>query len=168
MKDIHLMYLASLYICFDLDPSIPQTDKERLLLSLKEKLKQKFRNKLTLKIDDQENSLALAFFEHNYEKVQFYFNEILEFLEGRSEARIHFHHEQIFSWFQGQFVDSSQQNSFNINEEKNNVVHPPYKTLSAMETHKKTIVYSDKDEDEDMSPIASRFARRNFRIPTRK
>ena len=78
MKDIHLMYLASLYICFDLDPSIHQTDKDRLLLSLKEKLKQKFRNKLTLKIDDQENSLALAFFEHSYEKVPFYFNEILE------------------------------------------------------------------------------------------
>ena len=71
------MYLASLYICFDLDPSIHQTDKDRLLLSLKEKLKQKFRNKLTLKIDDQENSLALAFFEHSYEKVPFYFNEIL-------------------------------------------------------------------------------------------
>jgi hypothetical protein len=160
------MYLASLYVSFDLDPSIPSPDKERLLLSLREKLKQKFRNKLSVKNDYQESSIVIAFFDHNYEKIKSNLHSILDHLEGSSEARIGFHHEQIFSWFNGQFVDSSQNKQFDHQEEKNKILKSPRFT-AYNEIREKTIIYSDHDEEESM-PIPSRFTRRNFRIPTRK
>lgn len=160
------MYLASLYICFDLDPSIPQPDKDRLLLSLREKLKQKFKNKLTVKIDEAENSLAVAFFEHNYEKLKSNLNNIMEHFETSSEARIGFNHEQIFTWFNGEFVDSQQNNLFDLDTEKNKMLKS--RRVSALtEGREKTIIYSDNEDDENM-PLPSRFTRRNLRIPTRK
>lgn len=166
MRDIHLMYLASLYICFDLDPSIPSADKDRLLLSLREKLKQKFKNKLTVKIDEQENAIAVAFFEHNYGKLKSHLTHILEHLEASSEARISFQQEQIFSWFNGQFVDSRQNKLFDVSEEKNKMLKSRRMSTLA-EVCEKTIIYADTEDDE-MAPITSRFIRRNLRIPTRK
>jgi hypothetical protein len=160
------MYLASLYISFDLDPSIPQMDKDRLLLSLREKLKQKFKNKLSIKIDEPENAIAIAFFEHNFEKIRINANNIIEHFEERSEARISFHHEQIFSWFNGEFIDT-QQNKVLSWDPLNKHSNFNSKTSSLKTTDHKTIVYSDSDED-DSVPIPSRFTRRNFRIPTRK
>ena len=160
------MYLASLYICFDLDPSIPSTDKDRLLLSLREKLKQKFKNKLTVKIDDLENALAVAFFDHNYEKLKSHLSHILEHIESSSEARIGFYQEQIFSWFDGQFVDSQQNKLFDLSTEKNKLLKSR-RIPTHSESQAKTIIYSDNEDDENM-PIPSRFARRNLRIPTRK
>lgn len=166
MKDIHLMYLASLYISLDLDPSIPTPDKDRLLLSLREKLKQKFKNKLTVKIDDQENALAVAFFDHSYEKLNVHMHHIMEHLEGSSEARIGFHQEQIFSWFNGQFVDSEQNKLFDLSSEKNKLTKSR-RVAALADIHEKTIVYSNNEDDESR-PIPSRFTRRNLRIPTRK
>ncbi|MES2615380.1 MAG: hypothetical protein V4591_08195 [Bdellovibrionota bacterium] len=156
------MYLASLYVCFDLDPSIPQTDKDRLLLSIREKLKQKFRNKLTAKIDEMENSIAVAFFEHNYEKLKTHLHHISEYLEASSGARISFQQEQIFSWFNGQFSEANQNKLFDLSEEKNKLTRS--RQISAMA---ETIVYTN-NEDEETMPIPSRFTRRNLRIPTRK
>ena len=160
------MYLASLYISFDLDPSIPAMDKDRLLLSLREKLKQKFKNKLTVKINKEENAIATAFFDHNYEKLKSQLSNILESIESSSEARVGFYHEQVFSWFNGQFVDSHENKLFDINAEKNGIQNSRRNSASA-DSRDKTIIYSDNDDDEIM-PIPSRFARRNFRIPTRK
>lgn len=160
------MYLASLYVSFDLDPSIPGADKDRLLLSLREKLKQKFKNKLTIRMNKEENGLAIAFFEQNYDKLKANFVSILDQIESCSEARIGFSQEQIFTWYQGQFIDSQDLNAFAPKKEvATSSSHRGF--TAAGELREKTIIYSDRDDDDAM-PIPSRFDRRNVRIPTRK
>ncbi len=160
------MYLASLYIYFDLDPSMVSADKDRLLLSLREKLKQKFKNKFASQIDEVENSLAIAFFNQNNEKINAYVKDIIDYLESTSEARLSSHTSQVFTWFNGQFIDSDQTDLFNLSSESNQTNHSR-RAACVKEVSQKTIVYSDTEED-DINPIPSRFARRHLRLPTRK
>ncbi len=139
-------------------------DRDRVLRSLREKLKQKFSHRVTVRADEGETSLAIALFDENYERIKSRLDEIHEKVEAAGEARIRFHQGQIFYWFNGKFVETNDSLAYsekNLSEFKNstNITRP-------FRVQEKTIVYTDKDED--LSSIPSRFSRRNLRIPTRK
>ncbi len=139
-------------------------DRDRVLRSLREKLKQKFSHRVTVRADEEETSLAIALFDENYERIKSRLDEIHEKVEAAGEARIRFHQGQIFYWFNGKFVETNDSLAYsekNLSEFKNstNIARP-------FRVQEKTIVYTDKDED--LSSIPSRFSRRNLRIPTRK
>ncbi|APJ03700.1 hypothetical protein [Silvanigrella aquatica] len=159
------MYLASLYIVLDLDPEIMVTDRDRVLRSLREKLKQKFTHRITVRADEEETSLAIALFDDNYERIKSRLDEIHEKVEAAGEARIRFHQGQIFCWFNGKFVETNDSLAYseqNLSDFKNAT-----QITRSFRAQEKTIVYTDKDDDMNSS-IPSRFSRRNIRIPTRK
>lgn len=159
------MYLASLYIVLDLDPEVATSDRDRVLRSLREKLKQKFTHRITVRADENETSLAIALFDDNYERIKSRLDEIQERIEAAGEARIRFHQGQIFCWFNGKFVETNESLAYseqNLSEFKKGT-----NITQAFRAREKTIVYTDKDDDM-ASPIPSRFSRRNLRIPTRK
>lgn len=141
------------------------TDRDRVLRSLREKLKQKFTHRITIRADEEETSLAIALFDDNYERIKSRLDEIHEKVEAAGEARLRFHQGQIFCWFNGKFVETSDSLAYsekNLNEYKSTANIP--RNFRAQE---KTIVYTDVDDDMS-STIPSRFSRRNLRIPTRK
>ncbi|WGL59834.1 hypothetical protein QEJ31_14985 [Pigmentibacter sp. JX0631] len=159
------MYLASLYIVLDLDPEIMVNDRDRVLRSLREKLKQKFNHRITVRADEKETSLAIALFDDNYERIKSRLDEIHEKVEAAGEARIRFQQGQIFYWFNGKFVETNDSLAYsekNLSEFKNSGAN----ITRSFRVQEKTIVYTDKDDD--LSSIPSRFSRRNLRIPTRK
>ncbi|WP_186644317.1 hypothetical protein [Fluviispira vulneris] len=160
------MYLASLYIVIDLDPEVVPSDRDRLLRSLREKLKQKFTHRITIRADEDETSLAIAMFDDNYERIKARLDEIHEKVDAAGEARIRFHQGQIFCWFNGRFVETNE--SLAYSEENLSEFNQRTNISKAFRAREKTIVYTDKDDDDMSSPVSSRFSRRNLRIPTRK
>ncbi len=140
-------------------------DRDRVLRSLREKLKQKFTHRITVRADEGETSLAVALFDDNYERLKSRLDEIHERVEAAGEARIRFHQGQIFCWFNGKFVETNDSLAYseqNLNEFKN-----ASNIARSFRSQEKTIVYTDKDDDMPAS-MPSRFSRRNLRIPTRK
>lgn len=146
------MYLAAFYVALDVDPEVTSFDRQRLLRSLREKLKQKFQHRLVAGIDADEMAISVSFFDDSFERSKARIESIQESIEAAGEARIRFCQEQIYMWFDGQFVETENENQ---------------KFYQSMNAKEKTIVYADAEE-EDMVPIPSRFSRKNFRIPTRK
>ena len=159
------MYLASLYIVLDLDLEVTLTDRNRVLRSLRDKLKQKFTHRITVRADEGETSLAIALFDDNFERIKSRFEEIQEKIDAAGEARIQFHQGQIFCWFNGKFVETND--SLTYNKENQPEFKHGRNISQSFRVQEQTIVYTDKDDDAAAS-ISSRFQRKNLRIPVRK
>ncbi|RDB35821.1 MAG: hypothetical protein DCC88_08240 [Spirobacillus cienkowskii] len=159
------MYLASLYVVLDLDPEIMVTDRDRVLRSLREKLKQKFSHRITVRADENEGSLAVALFDDNFERIKSRLDDVHEKIDAIGEARVRFHQEQIFCWYNGKFVETNDSLAFS--EQNTNHFKGNSTITHSFHRQEKTIVYTDKD-DEIASAIPSRYSRRSLRIPTRK
>lgn len=157
------MYLAALCVALDIEPEVTRSDRERLLRSLREKLKQKLHHRVTIGVDYEDVCLFMSFFDENFERCKARIDSLYESIEAAGEARIRFYEEQIYRWFDGQFVEAAS----GILQAPEMEV-PTHRKLGHFQPSKeKTIVYADSEED-DMVPISSRFSRRNLRIPTRK
>jgi hypothetical protein len=151
------MYLASSYIVLDLEPKIAPFDRNRVLRFLREKLRQTLSSKTIIHLDENKTSLVIALFDNNYERIKKKLEEIQEKLEAAGEARVCFHQEQIFCWFNGKFVETSD-----------SIIYREKKIQTDLKkSQEKTIVYKDQDE-ETLPSFPSRFSRKNLKIPTRK
>ena len=160
------MYLASLYLTLDVEPDVSPSDRERLLRALREKLKQKLNQRVTVRTDEEACAIVMAFFEKNYESCRLRIESMQEFIDSMGEARISYAKGQIFSFFDGKFAEVKDHidplfshSDIYTSAQKNK--------RSSFQKIEQTIVYTDKDEDSGLLN-SSRFSRKQIRIPTRK
>lgn len=160
------MYLAAFYVAFDVDPELTSFDRQRLLRSLKEKLKQKFHHRIAVSGDEEEMAICASFFDDCFDRLKTRAEAIQESVESAGEARIRFCQLQTYLWFDGQFMETDSE--VLLDADKAGSRHSSHQKFPhSAHAKEKMIVYADAEEEE-MVPIPSRFSRKNFRIPTRK
>ena len=162
------MYLTSLYLTLNLDTEVSSFDRERVLRSLRDKLKTTFGSKITLRTDDG-NAIVIAFLEDKLERIAPRCEALLARVDEAGEARVLSSQRQTFAWFEGEFTELPHESSYEDLGETHLFVN---RGLSSNQG--KTIVYSHPEEhlgtteDEDTGHTFRRPSRRQFRIPVRK
>jgi hypothetical protein len=148
------MYLGVLYVTLDLEPEVTSSDREKLLRSLRDKLKNAFGQRMTVRTDG-ESAVMVAFFDEGYARTKLRCDEILEKIEGSGEARVDFSQSQVFSWFDGSFQECVSDEE-NDDEEEND--------------DGQTIRYAQPEDEEVQRPrlIPSRFSRKPMKPPVRR
>jgi hypothetical protein len=160
------MYLATLHVSLDLEPEVASEGREKVLRALRDRLKQAFGSRITVRTDD-DAAIVIAFLDDNYERAQSRIKESLDRIEGASEARVFHSHSQVFMWFDGKFQETREE----LEQFHDNPLSPSNAGRTKMNggnANGKTIRYASEDEDDDFSPIPSRLSRKSLRIPTRK
>lgn len=160
------MYVALIHVTLDLEPEVHATDRERVLRTLRDRIKNHFGARVTCRTDDNE-AVAVAFFDEIHDRVKTRSEEILERIESAGEARIATTNVQILAWFDGSFQETKD----SLEESDRNAVQ----SSAGPGYGGRTIVYGDDDGSMDdpaprsgFGPIPSRLSRRNMRLPTRK
>jgi hypothetical protein len=124
------MFLVSLHLTFQLDPETTTPDRERVLRSIRDRIKNNHGNRLTTRTDD-DAAVALAFFDSSLSKAESRAEAILEEIENYSQARIDSQTVQFYEWFEGAFEElpsaepdsSVQKPSFRKSVSLNDVVY---------------------------------------------
>jgi hypothetical protein len=170
------MYMASVHITLNLEPEVSSADRERVLRTIRDRLRQAFGQKITVRTDE-EASLWVIWLDDNFSRLKSRLEDILERVESAGQARILNHTEQWFGWFDGKFTEAGQLAQDLEDEEMSEsgfaggeFVPPRSAFLTARgdkNRFEKTIIYQHDDDSEDRSAL-SRTARRQIRIPTRK
>lgn len=166
------MYLATLHVTLDLEPEVAQSDRERVLRALRDRIKHNHGSRVTVRTDD-DSAIAVALMDDNLERAKVRLEELLESLDNAGQARILTAAKQVFAWFEGRFQETAESRQENESDGVRLAgsdgdslgrfglmgrIRPP-----------KTIVYSDEDEDYETVPQQGRnLGRRGLRIPTRK
>jgi hypothetical protein len=148
------MYLGVLYVVLELEPEVTSNDRERLLRSLRDRVRAAFGQRLTVRYDG-ESAIMCSFFDESYARTRSRCDEILEKIESSGEARIELSNPQVFMWFEGAFQECADDEDEDDGEGESG----------------ETIRYADNDEDERPEKprlIPSRFARRNVRVSSRR
>jgi hypothetical protein len=154
------VYLGTSRISFDLEPEVSQQDRERVLRALRDKLRSALGHRVTVRTDD-EDSVFIAFFDENLERVKDRLESIAESLENAGQARIFSSTEQIFCWFEGAFLEIPE-SKLKREEDDTSSQTPGYgKGFLGI-----TIKYADDDDDIPASKVA--LGRKGLRLPTRK
>lgn len=158
------MFLATLFVSMDLDPEVPTVDREKVLRSLRDKLRQFFTHRISVRTDD-DAALFVSLFDESFERAKSRIEDVLEKIEHTGEARVADHFAQVFEWFDGHFVETREELDVNelVGDGKGSLMRRPNEAGQS-----KMIVYKEDEEDDDMSPLPTRFNRRTMRIPTRK
>jgi hypothetical protein len=158
------MYLATIYVTLDLEPEVTTSHRERLLRSIRDRLRQNFGQRITIRTDD-EASITIAFFDESHGRVKARAEEMIERLESFGEARILSSTIQVFQWFDGKYQETRE--SMSENEEESDDSESFSGRLRApvgggrSRGRDSTIRYDD--EDGEAEPIPSRFGRRPIR-----
>lgn len=171
------MYMATVHITLDLEPEVSSTDREKVLRAVRDRLKQTFGQRMTVRTDE-EASLWVAWLDDNFTRLHDRLEEILERVESAGQARVLDHTEQWFAWFEGRFVetgadfedlsaaDEDDQHSSATGEFM--PTRPSFLTAGRSRNRfDKTIIYQHDDEP-DRSSALGRSNRRQVRLPTRK
>jgi hypothetical protein len=148
------MYLGVLYVTLQLEPEVTSSDREKLLRSLRDKLKHAFGQRMTVRTDG-ESAVMVAFFDEGFTRAKLRSDEILEKIEGSGEARVEFSQSQVFSWFDGSFQEcASDEDDDDENENEDG----------------QTIRYAQPEDEDVQRPrlIPSRFSRRPLKSPVRR
>ncbi len=139
------MYLSLLHFELDLDPNISIPQKEKVLRSLREKLKCKFSNRIIVKVDGDKNGYHISFFEESFECCQSQIEMILVYAESTGESRIKNSIFQILSWFEDRFVETPYSTHCAESE--------TYTKKNSFNRYKnKLIVYSKEEDDLSVYP----------------
>ena len=191
------MYLASLHVTLDLEPEVAQSDRERLLRALRDRVKQIHSARVTVRTDD-DSSIVIALLDDNLERAKSRLEEIGDLLDNAGQARILVTTAQVFAWFEGRFQETADSRA----QGDEDAGHPRFsdtlsgaagpgrfggpgrspgfaaKGWSEKERPEKTIVYEDEDADDfekpglqvrSLAPTGGQgLGRRGMRIPTRK
>lgn len=171
------MYMATVHITLDLEPEVSSTDREKVLRAVRDRLKQAFGQRITVRTDE-EASLWVAWLDDNFARLHDRLEEVLERVESAGQARVLDHDEQWFAWFEGKFVETGADfdDLLEDGEEEQGPSRPGefMPTRSAFLTAgrsrnsvDKTIIYKHDDEPERSSALG-RNDRRQVRLPTRK
>lgn len=147
------MYLGVLYVTLDLEPEVTSNDRERLLRALRDRLRQSFGQRLTVRTDG-ESAVMAAFFDESYVRTKTRCDEILEKVDASGEARVEFSSAQIYAWFDGAFQEC-------VNDEEDD---------SEKQDSLETIRYAQPEDEEESRPrlIPSRFSRKPAKINGRR
>ncbi|MFZ9520349.1 MAG: hypothetical protein ACO3A4_07720 [Silvanigrellaceae bacterium] len=169
------MYMATVHITLDLEPEVSSNDRERVLRTIRDRLRNSFGQRITVRTDE-EASLWVSWLDDNFARLQDRLEEILERVDSAGQARVLSHTEQWFCWFEGKFQETgSLADEF---DEDDNESNPDslrggefMPTRSALLTPRhaknrfdKTIIYEREDEQD----ASSTLSRRQLRLPTRK
>lgn len=126
------MHLASFHFDLDLDPAISLPQREKVIRSLREKIKYKFSSRIIIKPDSNNQGYHLSFFGESFNFCQSQVEAILTYAESTGECRIKNPTYQIFRWHEDRFVDTPcPSQSLDPEKSKNN---------------EKMIVYPDEDD----------------------
>ena len=178
------MYLASLHVTLDLEPEVASSDRERVLRSLRDRLKSHYGARVTVRTDD-DSAVVVAFLDDNLERAKTRLDEITENLDDAGQARILSSVRQVFAWFEGVFQETAESRHENAGNRADSQGGSPFAgTFSAAQMPlappsrgpgflgkprpPQTIVYADEDEEFEAPPQGRGLGRRGLRIPTRK
>jgi hypothetical protein len=169
------MYMATVHITLDLEPEVSSADREKVLRSVRDRLKQTFGHRITVRTDE-EASLWVAWLDDNYTRLHDRLEEVLERVESAGQARVLDHSEQFFAWFEGKFSETgadfedlaAEDDDTDSADREFMPTRPGFLTAPGSRNRfNKTIIYSHDDEPERSSALG-RNDRRQVRIPTRK
>lgn len=155
------MYLASLYLTLNLDTEVSQFDRERVLRSLRDRLKQSFGSRITVRTDD-DHAIAVGFFSDRLEAIETKCEAVMARIDAAGEARILSSQRQVFAWVGDEFRELEHERR---GEGAGAQATPGWAGFTG--TNGRTVVYAQEDED-DRVEMVSRPSRRQFRIPVRK
>ena len=110
------MFLSSLYILLNLDTEVSSFDRERVLRSLRERLKNSFGQSITLRTDT-DSAIAVAFLEDSLERAHNRAEAVLSRLEEAGEARVLSVQTQIFAWHEGEFRELEHERTYDDMQE---------------------------------------------------
>lgn len=162
------MYLGTLYVILDLEPEVTSTDRERILRKIRDRLRQAFSQRVTIRTDD-EDAIAIALFDNSYGAVHARLDDITEHIENLGEARLSFSTPQVFRWYDGMFrsTDSPPEDLAACGTDdaapraRGRNAGNPSSTNGFKRYH--------QDEDEQgFTPIPTRFGRRGSKTPGRR
>lgn len=174
------MYMATVHIILDLEPEVSSADREKVLRTIRDRLRNTFGQRITVRTDE-ESSLWVVWLDDNYARLQDRLDDILERVDSAGQARVLNHTEQWFAWFEGKFEETGQHDdAFGSEEDENEDFPRPSKPgeflpprsgfltdRSSRNRTEKTIIYQHDDELEGSSGL-TRSSRRQIRLPTRK
>lgn len=162
------MFLATLKVSMDLEPEVPTQDRERVMRSLRDKVRQSFNHRVIVRTDD-DVSLFMALYDDSFERARERVEDLIELIDTAGEARIELSHAQVFSWFDGNFVETKDRLDLPNDGGRGDEQGAIGGGMSRHTQQDKMIVYNNEDDgDETSQGAASRFNRRQMRIPTRK
>jgi hypothetical protein len=154
------VYLGTARVTFDLEPEVSTADRERVLRALRDKLRTHLGHRITVRTDD-EDSLFLALFDDNLERVKDRLENLQETLENAGQARILSTTQQIYCWFEGSFMELPESKA-----ERNDQDFDSQDLGGGKSFLGKTIRYAD--EDDEVPPSKINLGRKGLRLPTRK
>jgi hypothetical protein len=171
------MYMATVHIILDLEPEVSTSDREKVLRSIRDRLRQVFGQKITVRTDD-EASLWVVWLDDSFPRLEERLDDVLERVESAGQARVLNHTEQWFAWHEGHFVETGtiaqeledeQLTEHSLSSTRDFM--PPRSAFltdrSTRNRFEKTIIYHHEDELEGRSALGS-STRRQIRLPTRK
>lgn len=174
------MFLTSLYILLNLDTEVSAFDRERVLRSLRERLKNSFGQSITLRTD-ADSAIAVAFLEDNLERANNRAEAVLSRLEEAGEARVLSVQTQVFAWQEGEFRELEHERTYDdLEEHTASMTMPlsrtrqPGKAAGKDSSGGRKVNFGDEFDDlldeasDEMIGMAKRQTRRNLRIPVRK
>lgn len=168
------MYMATVHIILDLEPEVTSSDREKVLRSIRDKLKNSFGQRITVR-SDEEASIWVAWLDENFTRLQSRLEEILDRVESAGQARVLNHTEQWFAWFEGHFQETGEnfedlESDEELDGENGEFMpsRPAFLTPgSSRNSFGRTIIYKHDDESEGGSALG-RSVRKQIRLPTRK
>lgn len=168
------MYMATVHITLDLEPEVTSSDREKVLRALRDKLKNSFGQRITIRTDE-EASLWVAWLDDQFERLQSRLEDILERIDSAGQARVLQHTEQWYSWHEGRFQEVGENfEDLQIDTEDANDTGefvPSRQAIltprSSRNTFGRTIIYQH-DEDSESGTALGRTVRKQIRLPTRK
>lgn len=168
------MYLATLHVTLDLDPEVALSERAKVLRSLRDKLKQHYGYRITIRTDD-DAGLAVAFFDENYGPIKSRIKDVIDAIDGAGEARISVTQGQVFCWYDGRFQETRESLASDCDQTYGAGSGQDFdggnngRESSTRRGQPKTIVYNNDDDDAlAVIPPSGGFNRRNVRLPTRK
>lgn len=168
------MYMATVHITLDLEPEVSSADRERVLRTIRDRLRQTFGQRITVRTDE-EASLWVIWLDDNFTRLKDRLDDVLERVESAGQARVLNHTEQWFAWFEGKFAETGQLaadlgESDDEDSSDREFVSPRTAFLTGRHTQNrfdKTIIYQHEDDADERMPLG-RSSRRQLRLPTRK
>ncbi len=163
------MYLATIYVTFDLEPEVTTSHRERLLRSIRDRLRQNFGQRITIRTDD-EASVTIAFFDESHGRVKARAEEMVERLESFGEARIFSSTIQVFQWFDGKYQETRESLTENEDEQEEGDGLPGRLRApvgGGRSRGRDSTIRYDNEEDSGPDLIPSRFGRRPIRTSER-
>jgi hypothetical protein len=153
------LYLGTVRLSFDLEPEVAQADRERVLRTLRDKVRNTLGHRVTVRTDD-EDSVYVAVLDDNLERLKTRLDELADLLDNAGQARLLLATPQMFAWFEGAFEELAESKQARLDEESES----SQRGSMGKSVLSKTIVYSDDDHDTPSLPLS----RKGIRLPTRK